>query len=126
KLIVWQGWADQVVSPYSTIDYYATLSRHVGGLDLTQRFARLFLLPAHYHCFGSYGPFRFSVIDRLVSWVEAGTAPPELVVAGGGPDTPRHETVRPYPDGASGHLGGTLPDETRWIGGGELYVSGPR
>jgi feruloyl esterase len=126
KLILYQGWADQVVSPYSTIDYYAMLSRRMGGLDSTQRFARLFLLPSVYHCFGSYGPFRFSLIDRLVTWVEDGTAPSQVVVSGGGPGTPRHETVRPYPDGASGDLGGALPDETRWVGSRELYVSGPR
>ena len=74
RLILWHGWADQVVSPYSTIDYYAMLSRRMGGIDPTQRFARLFLIPAMYHCgSGSYGPFRFSLVDRLVTWVEDGT-----------------------------------------------------
>jgi hypothetical protein len=27
KLILWQGWADQAISPYGTIDYYTAVAR---------------------------------------------------------------------------------------------------
>jgi hypothetical protein len=126
KLILWHGWADQAIPPYGTIDYYARLVRESGGFGRTRAFARLFLIPSMYHCFGGYGPQAFSLIDDLVAWVEEGSAPDDLLVSGGGPGTPDTITVRPYPEGTTGDLGGRFPDEIDWIGERQLYRGGPR
>ena len=32
KLIMWQGWADNGIPPFGTVDYYDTLVRRMGGL----------------------------------------------------------------------------------------------
>ena len=38
-------------------------------------FARLYLVPGMFHCFGGYGPSLFDMLSPLVAWVENGTAP---------------------------------------------------
>jgi hypothetical protein len=43
KLIIWQGWADQAIPTFGTVDYYDTLVSRIGGLAATQQFARMFL-----------------------------------------------------------------------------------
>jgi len=36
----------------------------MGGLQATQRFARLFMLPSVYHCGGGFGPSQFDMTTR--------------------------------------------------------------
>ena len=54
KLIIWQGWADQAIPVFGTIDYYDTMASRMGGLTSTQQFARMFLFPTVAHCGGGY------------------------------------------------------------------------
>lgn len=90
KLIVWQGWADPLVSPTQTLDFYKRLSRKAGGTAKTQRFARLFFAPGMMHCGGGPGPGDFNsaagnhppsatadddLFFALTHWVEDGAAP---------------------------------------------------
>jgi feruloyl esterase len=42
KLIIYQGWADPIVSPYQTVALYKKLTREFGP---DQDFARLFMAP---------------------------------------------------------------------------------
>ena len=99
KLIMWQGFADNGIPPSGTIDYYDTLAQRMGGLDRTQRFARLFMFPTVYHCRGGYGGVSSTDIDmtlQLVRWVEDGVAPSQvdLTYQTQGVSRP----VYPYPD----------------------------
>ncbi|MCI0432821.1 MAG: tannase/feruloyl esterase family alpha/beta hydrolase, partial [Gemmatimonadetes bacterium] len=41
KLIMWHGFADQLIVPGGTIDYYDRVARRSGGYGRTQQFARL-------------------------------------------------------------------------------------
>ena len=45
------GWADQAIPPTGTVAYYQAVQDRMGGLAVTQHFARLFM----YHC-GGTGP----------------------------------------------------------------------
>jgi hypothetical protein len=81
KLILWQGWADQAISPYGTIAYYAAIRQEMGGLAATQKFARLFMFPGMYHCQGGYGPNSFDLLSQLQNWVENGQAPTHVVAS---------------------------------------------
>jgi hypothetical protein len=38
KLILYHGWADQAISPWSTLDYYGAVERASGGFAASQRF----------------------------------------------------------------------------------------
>jgi len=78
KLILYHGWADQAIPPWSTLDYYAAVERASGGFRPSQAFSRLYMIPGAYHCL--FAPDRSSAnfadfLTPLISWVQHGTAP---------------------------------------------------
>jgi Tannase and feruloyl esterase len=79
KLILYHGWADDSISPTSTIAYYAALQQRMGGLQATQQFARLFMFPGVYHCSGGEGPSHWDMVTAITDWVERGVAPTQIV-----------------------------------------------
>ena len=86
KLIIWQGWADQEVSPFGTVDYYKAVVKHAGGFTASQDFTRLYMIPGQYHCTTGGSPrmnpqTAISVLLRaLMRWTEQGTGPGDDVV----------------------------------------------
>ncbi|MER5433637.1 tannase/feruloyl esterase family alpha/beta hydrolase [Streptomyces sp. NPDC002588] len=83
KLVLWHGWADQLIFPQGTIDYYQRVAARMGGLDRTERFARLFMAPGVAHCSGGPGAAPVDPLAALVKWVEEGKAPNTLAGANG-------------------------------------------
>lgn len=79
KLILWAGYADPAINPAGTISYYQAVTRRMGGLDATERFARLFLLPGVAHCGGGQGPDDFDALTAITAWVMKGGAPGSLL-----------------------------------------------
>jgi feruloyl esterase len=78
KLIMYHGWADQLITPYSTVDYYANVERAMGGFRASQTFSRLYLVPGAYHCLFGYDGTTINIADFLqpmFDWVEHGDAP---------------------------------------------------
>jgi feruloyl esterase len=102
KLILYHGWADAIVAPQDTINYYESVVAQQGGLtqkalEKTQSFARLFLAPGMAHCSGGPGPnFPFAgtndpETDGLVAldhWVTTGTAPKKFIAKSGATSRP--------------------------------------
>jgi len=78
KTIIWHGWADPLITPHGTIDYYARVLQRMGGAQKTAEFARLFLAPGVGHCGGGAGPAPAGVLDALLLWVEGGKPPDTL------------------------------------------------
>ena len=102
KLILYHGWADQSIPPWSTLDYYAAVERASGGFGASQAFSRLYMIPGAYHCL--FAPDLSSVnladfLGPLISWVQHGTAPgtieADTLALPNGPITLRQK-VRPY------------------------------
>lgn len=81
KLLVYQGTNDNSVLPRSTIDYYETVERTMGGKAATQDFFRLFVLPGVEHCAGGPGADTVNYLSYLEAWVERGEAPSQLLAA---------------------------------------------
>jgi feruloyl esterase len=81
KLLIWHGWADQLIFPRQAIDYYERVERAMGGPERTGQFARLFMAPGVEHCRGGAGPSEFDGLGPLVQWVEHATAPESVVAA---------------------------------------------
>ncbi len=80
KLIVWASWQDEAGGAYSIPDWYQQVARKAGGLANAMRFARVFMLPAGSHFQAASGAiYNVNVLPSLVSWVENGNAPHELV-----------------------------------------------
>ncbi len=78
KLILYHGWADEDLSPYNTIDYYEGVRKTVGPATADAS-ARLFMAPGMAHCRGGTGPNRFDAVDAMVSWLQQGKAPEQIL-----------------------------------------------
>jgi feruloyl esterase len=81
KAILWHGWADQLITPEGTIDYYTRVQEKMGGAKKTAEFARLFMSPGVGHCGGGAGPSPYGQLDAVRAWVEDSKAPETLTAA---------------------------------------------
>ena len=81
KLILYHGWSDQQVAPRSTINYYSSVVKTMGGLEKTSDWIRLFMVPGMGHCGGGEGPNTFDMVPQLERWVEQGKAPTQVEAA---------------------------------------------
>jgi Tannase and feruloyl esterase len=106
KLLMFHGWADPIISPQDSINYYnrviaAQGRRYPHALKAAQSFARLFMVPGMWHCSGGPGPNAFGNLvsthvtappppmndaahDALLAleqWVERGVAPDRIIAA---------------------------------------------
>ena len=134
KLILYHGWADQAISPWTSLDYYSALAHRMGGYQAAQRFSRLYMVPGLYHCpCGPYGTgdpaSTINLMGALVDWVEHGTAPaavtfPVTAQSTGTPITSL--TVQPFdPLSPPPHNNG-LNSNYHYIGIDTEYRSGRR
>ena len=123
KLMIYHGWADPIVAPLGTVDYYETVERTMGGRAPTQAFARLYMIPGMKHCFGGPGAFAIDYIAALEAWVERGEAP-EALHARASRRQPRRSVDDPPvpPPGGRGELCRPIypyPAEYRYSGSGD-------
>jgi len=113
KFILYHGFADAIVSPQDTINYY---ERILDEQDLTpdeeESFIRLFMAPGMGHCGGGPGPNVFDALSPLVQWVERGVAPTRLVATKYVNDSPAQGTQMTRPLCA-------YPKEARYLGSGD-------
>jgi hypothetical protein len=94
KIIQYHGWNDQTLQPAYSPEYYEEVVNANGGLEATQGFYRLFMVPGMAHCSGGPGASSFGgvgqqippvrdaahdLVTALERWVEQGTAPAEFV-----------------------------------------------
>ncbi len=100
KLILYHGWADQAISPWSTLDYYRAVERASGGFAASQAFSRLYMVPGGYHCL--FGPDESvnlaDFLTPVMSWVERGIAPVDVPAEVRTPagDTTMAQTLHPF------------------------------
>lgn len=81
KIIMYHGWDDLEVPPLGTVDYYDQVTDRLGGLDPTQDFYRLFMLPGVAHCRRGPGPDAIDYLSYLEDWVEKGSAPDSMMAS---------------------------------------------
>jgi feruloyl esterase len=96
KLLMYFGWADDLISPQAGVDYYERVVARMGGSERTQEFFRLFMVPGMGHCQGGAAPHAFGqayvspglsdapehdIRRALEAWVEQGKAPQRIVEA---------------------------------------------
>jgi feruloyl esterase len=75
KLLIYHGYDDLIISPYSSIWFYEDLARENGGYEKVQQNARLFMVPGMQHCVLGAGPNSFDTLSALENWAERGVAP---------------------------------------------------
>ena len=81
KLLLYHGWADPNISPFSTIQYYKSVLDTMGGAAKTADSIRLFLEPGMGHCGGGEGPNVFDKVGAMETWVEKGAAPDQMIAS---------------------------------------------
>jgi feruloyl esterase len=97
KLILYHGWADQLVAPEASIQYYEEVLNDIPGVNPTGAM-HLYMAPGMAHCGGGDGPNTFDMLTPLEQWVEKGKAPEEIIAShstGGKVD--RTRPLCPYP-----------------------------
>jgi len=84
KIIMYTGTADPLVPYQDALNYYERVIKKQQGLKQTQDFFRYFLIPGMGHCSGGPGLQGFSrnILTDMVSWVERGKAPEQLLASG--------------------------------------------
>lgn len=99
-MILYHGWADTLIPPTGTTNYYRAVQDAMGGPAATNRFARLFMFPGLYHCTGGGpGPDNSDLVHQLVGWTERGAAPQKIIAtrADANGNATRTRPVYPYP-----------------------------
>jgi feruloyl esterase len=94
KIIQYHGWEDQTLQPAYSPQWYAQVARANGGLEKTQDFYRLFMIPGMRHCSGGPGAWvvgqgtgqqplvrddLHDIQTAIESWVEHGKAPSKFI-----------------------------------------------
>ncbi len=109
KVIMYHGWADNLIMPQGTVRYYERMKASVSNAD---EFSRLYMVPGMGHCSGGSGTDQFGqgssgtvpmtpqrdVFRALMNWSEKDVAPTAITasrVAAG--VTSRTRPLCPYP-----------------------------
>jgi len=87
KLLIYHGWEDPLVTPEASIDYWNAVTSRMreesGGSHTStatlKNYFRLFMVPGMYHCGGGPGADSFDPLSAMVSWVENGKAPDQII-----------------------------------------------
>ena len=95
KLILWHGWSDYAISAYSTIRYFERVVSTLGGRAAVDEFLRFYTSPGVDHLAGGPGAATTDFLAALVTWVEEGTPPGDLVSRKLDPQTAEPILARP-------------------------------
>jgi feruloyl esterase len=109
KLILYHGWADQLIMPQGTVNYYNRVRQAVANAD---EFSRLYMVPGMAHCSGGAGVDDFGqssggrvpaepktdMFRALMAWSEKGVAPSSITGSKlSGTTVIRTRPLCPYP-----------------------------
>jgi feruloyl esterase len=78
KLLQYHGWADPLISPLNSVNYYQSVEKAMGGSAKIKDSYRLFMVPGMSHCQGGEGPSNFDTLGALEQWVENGMPPARI------------------------------------------------
>ena len=104
KLLLSHGWADGLIPPQSTVNFYQALTKDIGQRRAGQD-VRLFMVPGMGHCGGGSGPSSIDMLGTIDQWVQTGKAPEQLIASNPPARPARTRPLCPYPKVAkySGH-----------------------
>ena len=74
KLLTYQGWSDQDISPLASVNFYKSVQSTMGPANASRSMS-LFMVPGMGHCGGGEGPNTFDMMPALEQWVEKGRTP---------------------------------------------------
>lgn len=85
KMIVFHGWADAIVTPYKTVEWYEQASEAAGGEEVLKENIALFMVPGLDHCGILPGPGGINAaaikpLTPLEAWLNDGVLPQSIMV----------------------------------------------
>lgn len=111
KLIQYHGWADPGIPPGSSVEYYKSVVKTLGGVAKVNDSYRLFMVPGMGHCGGGDGTSTFDMVSALDEWVTQGTAPAQIAASKITSGTVvRTRPLCPYPQKATYKGSGSTDD----------------
>ncbi len=116
KIIQYHGWADPQISPGSSVAYYKSVEKAMGGRDKIDNNYRLFMIPGMAHCGGGDGTSNFDMLAALEQWVEQDKAPDRIEasrVRNG--QTDRTRPLCPYPQTANYKGSGSTDESANFV-----------
>jgi feruloyl esterase len=116
KLLQYHGWADQLISPRNSVNYYQNVEKVMGGPAKIKDSYRLFMVPGMSHCQGGEGTSNFDTLGALEQWVENSTPPARIEasrIQNGQPD--RTRPLCPYPQVAVYNGKGSTDDAKNFV-----------
>jgi feruloyl esterase len=105
KLLLTHGWADPLVPPRSSVEFYEALPHAPAN-------ARLFMIPGMGHCEGGDGPYVFDPIAAIDEWVDTGRPPARIIVSNSPDRQARTRPICPFPQEAI-YAGTGSPDDEK-------------
>jgi len=97
-----------------SVSYYEKVAERMG--PTTSNFFRLFMVPGMFHCGGGVGVSSFDAVTPLITWVEKGVAPDQIIgarVVDG--KTVRTRPLCPYPQTAKYKGMGSIDDARNFV-----------
>ncbi|MCV3273865.1 tannase/feruloyl esterase family alpha/beta hydrolase [Roseobacter sinensis] len=84
KMIVFHGWADAIVTPYKTVEWYEQASEAAGGEDVLKENVALFMVPGLDHCgilpgLGGINAASLDPLTPLEAWLNDGLVPQSIM-----------------------------------------------
>lgn len=84
KMIVWHGWGDAIVPPYTTVAWHEAAEQAAGGADELAKNVKLFMIPGLDHCGIQAGPAGVTQADldplgALESWMQDDKVPQSIM-----------------------------------------------
>ncbi len=116
KLLQYHGWADQLISPRNSVNYFESVEKAMGGPAKIKDSYRLFMVPGMAHCAGGEGTANFDTLGALEQWVENGTPPSRIEasrIQNG--QTDRTRPLCPYPQVAVYNGKGSTDDTKNFV-----------
>jgi feruloyl esterase len=115
KLILYQGWADNLIAPLNSVNYYKSVVAKIGS-KTADGSIRLYMAPGMGHCGGGDGPSVFDMVDPLEQWVEGGRAPDSVIASHrSNGRTNRTRLLCPYPQMAKYKDSGDTDDAANFV-----------
>jgi len=115
KIVMWQGWADQLIMPQGSVMYYDAVANVMGGYSALQPWYRHFMAPGVGHCGGGNGPQPQNLFQAVVNWVENGTAPDRILASKSITGGTQTRPLCPYPAVAKYTGSGSTDDANNFV-----------
>ena len=115
KIVMWQGWADQLIMPQGSVMYYDAVANVMGGYSALQPWYRHFVAPGVGHCGGGNGPQPQNLFQAVVNWVENGTAPDRVLASKSITGGTQTRPLCPYPAVAKYTGSGSTDDANNFV-----------